>query len=54
LGITPAELFGEENGKKLLGNVSPDLSDEELEKRVLAVLNKVGNKGTLQVGLGNA
>jgi transcriptional regulator with XRE-family HTH domain len=54
LGITPAELFGEENGKKLLGNVSPDLSDEELEKRVLAVINRVGNRGTIQVGLSNA
>jgi len=56
LGITFEELFGAKAGKKLLANSINGMSgdiDPVFEERVLAVLSKVSNSGTIQIGVKN-
>jgi len=51
MGITATELFGEEFGKKLLENSENTGSEKDFEEKVVAVLNKVSNSGTIQIGV---
>jgi len=51
MGITTTELFGEKDGKKLLENSGAVVSESDFEEKVMAVLNKVRNSGTIQIGV---
>jgi len=50
MGITSTELFGEKDGKRLLENSGAVVSDADLEAKVVSVMNKVFNSGTIQIG----
>jgi len=51
MGATTIELFGEKDGKKLLENSGAMGLEKDFEEKVMAVLNKVSNSGTIQIGV---